>query len=111
MEWKKSPPIFSMETETVPDLANAALLCNKPALMNRLDYMANFFFREAPPTIQLLLAGLMRDPYLRRANAKPAAYVEFFVKRIPWDRLGTYPPAVPSTENLVPRPGQVFLSL
>ena len=52
MEWKKSPPIFSMETETVPDLANAALLCNKPALMNRLDYMAETKFMEAPPTIQ-----------------------------------------------------------
>ena len=52
MEWKNSLPIFSMETEIVPDLANAALLCNKPALMNRLDYMAETKFMEAPPTIQ-----------------------------------------------------------
>ena len=71
MGWKNSPPIFCMATETVVDLANAYLRCNTPAFLHRLDDMMEAFFREEPPTIQLTLAGLMINPYLRQANTKP----------------------------------------
>ena len=68
-----------MAIETVTDLVNVALRCNTPALPHNLDDMAKAIFREALPNLQLALAVLMRDPYLRRAKAKQAAYVEIFV--------------------------------
>ena len=44
--------------------------------------MEEAIFREEPPTLQPALEGLMMDPYLRRANAKSAAYVEVFVDNL-----------------------------
>ena len=77
--WKKSPPIFFMATEIVADLANAALRCNTPIFPHRLDDIAESIVKEEPPTLQWALVGFTRDPYLRRANSNPSAYVEFFV--------------------------------
>ena len=79
MGWKNSPPIFCMATDTVAELANTALRCNTPAFPHRLDDMAEYIVREEPPTLQLELAGLMRDPYIRQANAKLDSYVDVFV--------------------------------
>ena len=62
------------------DLANAALRCNTPNLPCRMDDMAEAIVREEPPTLQSALAGLTRDPYLRRANSKPDAYLDAFVE-------------------------------
>ena len=76
MGWEKSPPIFRTDTDTVADLANTALCCNTPALMHRLDEMAEYIVRKAPLALQAALSELMRDPQLRRANGKPAACVE-----------------------------------
>ena len=69
MEWKNSRPIFCTATDTVADLENAALRFNAPALLYNLDYMFKDIFRTAPPNLQLELAGLTSDPYLRQANA------------------------------------------
>ena len=68
-----------MAKETVMDLANAALRCKAQALPHNLDDMTEAIVIETPPTLLLTVAGLTRDPYLRRVNAKTAAYVEFFV--------------------------------
>ena len=78
MGWKDFPPIFCTETDTVADLENAALHCNTPFLPHKLDYMTESIVREAPPTLQTALTGMTRDSYLRRANTKPAAYVDIF---------------------------------
>ena len=43
--WKKSLPIFSMVTETVVDLSNAALHYNTPALLYILDDMVESIIR------------------------------------------------------------------
>ena len=80
--WKKSPPIFCTATETVADLANAALRCNTPTLPHSLDDMAEAIVREEPPTLQPSMAGLTRDPYLRRANSKLDAYIDVFVNNL-----------------------------
>ena len=37
MVWKKSPPILCMSTETVADLANTSLRCNKPYQPHKMD--------------------------------------------------------------------------
>ena len=71
MGWENLPPIFCMAKETVVDLANADLCCNTHALMHRLDCMVKAIVREEPPTLQLKLAGLTRNTYLRRANTRP----------------------------------------
>ena len=76
MGWKNFPPMFFTATETVVDLVNAALHCNVPALPHNLDVMAEAIVRETPPTLHPALAGLMRDPYLRRSNIKIAAYID-----------------------------------
>ena len=68
-----------MATETVADLDNSALCCNALALLYKLNDMAESIVRDTPPTLQPSLASLMRDPYLRQANAKPDAYVNIFV--------------------------------
>ena len=44
MGWKESPPYFSAATETVADLANAAITSNQPQPPHRLDTVA-----ETPP--------------------------------------------------------------
>ena len=72
-----------MVTETVVDLANAALLCNTSALPHMLDGMAEPIVREEPPTLHLVLAGLTRDPYLREVNTNPTVYVEGSVDDLP----------------------------
>ena len=41
--------------------------------------MVEAIFREELPTLQTALTGFTRDPYLGRANANLAAYIEFFV--------------------------------
>ena len=41
--------------------------------------MSEAIFREAPPTLHLLMAGLTSYIYLRRANSKLSAYVDVFV--------------------------------
>ena len=46
MRWKNSPPIFCTATEIVADLVNAALHCNTPALLHRLDDMVEAIIRE-----------------------------------------------------------------
>ena len=46
MGWKESPPYFSAATETVADLANAAIASNQPQLPHRLDEVA-----ESPPAL------------------------------------------------------------
>ena len=79
MGWKNSPPIFLTAKETVVDLANAALRCSTPALPHRLDNMSEAIFREEPSTNHPSLAGFTREPYLRQANTKPAAYMDIFV--------------------------------
>ena len=40
MVWKNSPPIFYMATETVANLANTALRCNRPYCLNKMDNRA-----------------------------------------------------------------------
>ena len=57
MGWEISPPIFCTTTETVADLANAALRCNTPTLLHRLDVMVEVIVREAPPKLHPELAG------------------------------------------------------
>ena len=42
--------------------------------------MAEAIVMKATPTLHPALVELIRDPYLRRANAKPAAYVNFFLE-------------------------------
>ena len=79
MEWKNSLPIFSTATETVANLAKAALNCNAPALKNSLDDMAKAIVREEPPTLQSALEGLTREPYLRRVKKNLDIYVDVFV--------------------------------
>ena len=79
MEWKNSPPIFSPATETVADLANTTFRCNVPALTHNLDDIAEAIVIYTPPTLQLALIGLTRDPYLRRFNAKISAYIDVFI--------------------------------
>ena len=79
MGWKNLPSIFFMDTETVADLANAAVRRNTTDLPHTLDDMAEEIFKEALTILHLELAGLMRDPYLRRSNTKLATYVDFFV--------------------------------
>ena len=76
---EKSPPMFCTATETVADLENADLHCNPPGLLHKLDDMAEAIVREAMPTLQMELAGLTRDPYLRRPNSKQAAYIDVSV--------------------------------
>ena len=44
--------------------------------------MVEVIVGEELPTLQLALTGLMGDPYLRRANTNPAAYVDTFVEKI-----------------------------
>ena len=86
MGCKNLPPIFYKATETVADLANTALICNTSAVLHRMDDMVEAIFREEPTALQPELAGLTRYPYLRRANVKPAAYVDVSVN----DSLGIY---------------------
>ena len=57
-----------MAIETVADLSNASLRCNTPALRNNMDDIVEAISREALPTLQTELEGLIRDQYLRRAN-------------------------------------------
>ena len=52
MGWKESPPYFSAATETVADLANAALASNQPQPPHRLDTVA-----ETPPEPEPLTPG------------------------------------------------------
>ena len=68
-----------MATKTVANIVNSDLRRNAPNLPHRLDYMSEAIVREEPPTLQMALSGLTRDPYLRWANAKPAAYIDVFV--------------------------------
>ena len=76
---KNSLPIFCTATDNVVDLENAALRCNTISLPNDLYDMTKSILRVEPPTPQTVLTGMTRDPYLRRSNAKPAAYVDFFI--------------------------------
>ena len=78
MGWKNLPHIFCTATETVADLANAALHYNTPALLNSMDDMAEAIFREETPKLHPELSGLTRDPYLRWFNAKTATYVDVY---------------------------------
>ena len=110
MGWKNLPHIFCTATETVADLANAALHYNTPALLNSMDDMAEAIFREETPKLHPALSGLTRDPYLRWFNAKTAAYVDVYFeifRFIP----GTHPTQAPSMANLVPLPGKGVLAL
>ena len=52
MGWKESPPYFSAATETVADLANAAIASNLPQPPHRLDAVA-----ETPPTPELPISA------------------------------------------------------
>ena len=45
MTWKNAPPIFCTAKETVADIENSALRCNKPALPHRLDDMTEAIIR------------------------------------------------------------------
>ena len=45
-----------------------------------MDNRAEAFLIPDSPPLQTSLAGLSREPYLRRINAKPAASVDVFVK-------------------------------
>ena len=60
-------------------LANVALRCNTPTLPHNMDEMAESIVIEAPPTLQMSLAGIKRDLYLIRSNAKPSTYVDIFI--------------------------------
>ena len=77
--WKNSPPIFFSETETVTGLVNTDVYCNSLAVTHMLDDREEAIVREEPSTLQSELAGLMIDLYLRQANAKTDAYVNFFI--------------------------------
>ena len=71
-----------MAIETVADIENSDLRCNTTALPQNMYDMREAIIREAPPTLKLALAGLTRDPYLRRTSVKPAAYVDIFVNNL-----------------------------
>ena len=79
MGCKSLLPTFCTATETVADLENSALQFNKPDLPHQLDDRAEVIVSEAPPILQSALEGITREPYLRRSNAKSAAYVDVFV--------------------------------
>ena len=68
-----------MATEIVADLANSYLRYNTPDFLHSLDDKAELIVRKEPSTLQPALGVLTRDPYLRWANANPAAYVNIFV--------------------------------
>ena len=72
-------PIFCMAKDTVVDMANKFLPCNTPDLPHRLDDMAEVIVRGEPQTLKPALAGLSRDPYLRRSSKNTATYVDIFV--------------------------------
>ena len=81
MGWETFPTIFFTSADTAADLANAYLRCNTPALMHRLDDVAEAIVTEEPPTLQPALAGLTRDPYLMGSNENLSAYVGVFVQK------------------------------
>ena len=47
-----------------------------------MDGMEEATVREEPPTLQMSLSELMRDPYLRQYITNPAAYVDIFVDNV-----------------------------
>ena len=66
----------------VADFANSALRCNIPDLLHKLYDMAESIVRETQLTLQTVLVGLTKDPYLRQANTKTDVYVEVFVRSL-----------------------------
>ena len=52
------------------------------ALTHELGDMVEAIVREVPPILHMALLGQTRYPYLRRANAKPAAYIDILSKII-----------------------------
>ena len=46
-----------------------------------MDDMAEAIVREEPPTLQPKLVGLMKETYLRQANANLGAYIDVFVEK------------------------------
>ena len=82
MEWKNSPPMFCMATETLANLANTALCLNIPALPHSMNDMAETIFRGELTTLHPVMSGLTRDPYLSQANTKRASVIDVFVDNL-----------------------------
>ena len=92
MGWTNSPPFFCAASETIADLANAALVDHRPARPHNLDGRAeggrpnqgiiSGGGRAAAanmPAPQTLPRPLTRDPNLSRKNPRLLAYVDVFV--------------------------------
>ena len=79
MGWKNYLPMFCTDMETVEDLENSALRCNQLFCKNKLDDHAEAVVIPAYYPLQSALAGLIRNPYLRRSNTNPTAYVYVFI--------------------------------
>ena len=65
------------------DISNTDLRLNTPALLHTMDDMSEAIVGEEPPTLQPKLVGLMKEPYLRQANANLGAYIDIFVENFP----------------------------
>ena len=79
---KNSPHLLCTYTDTIPDLANAALCCNQPSCKHKLDDHAEALVISGFLPLQESLEGLSRDPYLSHTNAKHNDYLEVFVEKI-----------------------------
>ena len=79
MEWKNSPPIFSVATKTLDDLANKALWKHVPSRPHKLDARAEKIVPATAPRKEKYVKDLRHDPFLRRKKAPLLAYVNVFV--------------------------------
>ena len=79
MGWENSQPIFCTAMEKVVDLENTDLRCNNPYRPHKLDNRVEVVVISDSGKLHPALVKLIRDPYLKRHNKNPAAYMDVFL--------------------------------
>ena len=72
---KNSLPIFCTSKETVTYTANIALRYNHPSCPHKVDNSVEAVIISHSRPLQPDLVNLICDPYLKRRNEKPTAYI------------------------------------